>query len=230
MELQTVGHDWATFIFTRCMCQTFNESGNNIGVNGLRASLVVQMEKNLPAVQETWVPSLGREDPLEEGMAIHSSTLAWKIPWVEEPGRLQSMGSQRVGHYWATSLSLLTFVRWRRTWQPTPVFLPGESQGRGSLVAAVYGVGHDWRDSAAAAANGLRASLVVQMEKNLPAMQETWVPSLGWEDPLEEGMATHSSILAWRIPIDRGAQWATVSPWGHKESDMTEWLSTAQKV
>ena len=230
MELQTVGHDWATFIFTRCMCQTFNESGNNIGVNGLRASLVVQMEKNLPAVQETWVPSLGREDPLEEGMAIHSSTLAWKIPWVEEPGRLQSMGSQRVGHYWATSLSLFTFMRWRRTWQPTPVFLPGESQGRGSLVAAVYGVGHDWRDSAAAAANGLRASLVVQMEKNLPAMQETWVPSLGWEDPLEEGMATHSSILAWRIPIDRGAQWATVSPWGHKESDMTEWLSTAQKV
>ena len=53
------------------------------------------------------------------------------------------------------------------------------------------------------------ASLVAQMVKNLPAMQETWVPSLGWEDPLEEGMATHSSILAWRIPMDRGAWWAT---------------------
>ena len=61
--------------------------------------------------------------------------LAWKIPWREEPGRLQSMGSQRVGHNWATSLSLFTFMHWRRKWQPTPVFLPGESQGRGSLVS-----------------------------------------------------------------------------------------------
>ena len=67
-------------------------------------------------------------------MAPHSSTLAWKIPWAEEPGRLQSMGSLRVGHDWATSLSLFTFMHWRRQWQPTPVFLPGESQGRGSLV------------------------------------------------------------------------------------------------
>ena len=67
-------------------------------------------------------------------MAPHSSTLAWKIPWVEEPGRLQSMGSQRVRHDWATSLSLFTFMHWRRKWQPTPVFLNGESQGLGSLV------------------------------------------------------------------------------------------------
>ena len=70
----------------------------------------------------------------EKAVASHSSTLAWKIPWTEEPGRLQSMGSQRVGHDWATSLSLFTFTHWRRKWQPTPVFLPGESQGRGSLV------------------------------------------------------------------------------------------------
>ena len=56
------------------------------------------MSKNLPAMQETWVLSLGREDPLEEGMATHSSILAWRIPWTEEPGRLQSIGSQRVGH------------------------------------------------------------------------------------------------------------------------------------
>ena len=73
-------------------------------------------------------------------MAPHSSTLAWKIPWTEEPGRLQSMGSLRVGHDWATSLSLFTFMHWRRKRQPTPVFLPEESQGWGSLVAAVYGV------------------------------------------------------------------------------------------
>ena len=71
---------------------------------------------------------------LEKAMAPHSSTLAWKIPRMEEPGRLQSMGSRRVGHDWATSLSLFTFMHWRRKWQPTPVFLPGESQGRRSLV------------------------------------------------------------------------------------------------
>ena len=70
----------------------------------------------------------------EKAMAPHSSTLAWKIPWTEEPGRLQSMGSLRVGHDWATSLSLFTFMHWRRKWQPTPVLLPGESQGQGSLV------------------------------------------------------------------------------------------------
>ena len=69
----------------------------------------------------------------EKAMAPHSSTLAWKIPWTEEPGRLQSMGLL-VGHNWVTSLSLFTFTHWRRKWQPTPVFLPGESQGRGSLV------------------------------------------------------------------------------------------------
>ena len=62
------------------------------------ASLVAQKIKRLPAMQETWVRSLGQEDPLEKEMAIHSSTLAWKIPWMEEPGRLQSMGSQRVRH------------------------------------------------------------------------------------------------------------------------------------
>ena len=71
---------------------------------------------------------------LEKAMAPHSSTLAWKIPWTEEPDGLQSMGSLRVGHDWVTSLWLFTFMHWRRKWQPTPVFLPGESQGRGSLV------------------------------------------------------------------------------------------------
>ena len=67
------------------------------------------------------------------------STLAQKIPWVEEHGRLQSMGSLRVRHDWATSLSLFAFIHWRRKWQPTPVFLPGESQGQWSLLGAVYG-------------------------------------------------------------------------------------------
>ena len=64
----------------------------------LSASLVAQMVQRLPAMQETRVQSLGQEDPLEKEMAIHSSTLAWKTPWMEEPGGLQSMGLQRVGH------------------------------------------------------------------------------------------------------------------------------------
>ena len=63
------------------------------------ASLVAQTIKRLPAMRETWVRSLGRKDPLEKEMATHSSILAWRIPWTEEPGGLQSMGSQRVGHY-----------------------------------------------------------------------------------------------------------------------------------
>ena len=90
-------------------------------------------------------------------MAPHSSTLAWKIPWTEEPGRLQSMGSQRVGHNWATSLSLFTFMHWRRKWQPTPVFLPGESQGQGSLVPSMgsHRVGYNWSDLAAAAGESI---------------------------------------------------------------------------
>ena len=100
---------------------------------GLRVDLTLQMEK---------------------AMAPHSSILAWKIPWMEEPGRLQSMGSLRVGHDWANSLSLFTFMHWRRKRQHTPVFLPGESQGQVSLVGCrLWGshkVGHNWSDLAAA--------------------------------------------------------------------------------
>ena len=70
------------------------------------ASLVLQRLKHLPAMRETWVRSLGQEDPLEKEMATHSSILAWRIPWTEESGGLQSVGSQRVGHDLATSLSL----------------------------------------------------------------------------------------------------------------------------
>ena len=69
-----------------------------------------------------------------KAMAPHSSTLTWKIPWMEEPGRLQSIGWLGLGYDWATSLYFFTFMHWRRKWQPTPMFLPGESQGQGSLV------------------------------------------------------------------------------------------------
>ena len=68
-------------------------------INGLLwASLVTQAVKNVPTMQETWVQSLGWKDPLEKGTATHPSILAWRIPWTEEPGELQSMGSQRVRH------------------------------------------------------------------------------------------------------------------------------------
>ena len=111
--------------------------------------MVAQMVKRLSTMWEARVQALGWEDPLEKQMAIYCSTIAWKIPWSEEPGRLQSMGSQRVGHDYATSL---------------------------------------W------------AFLVAQRVKHLPTMRETRVLSLGWEDPLEKAMATHSSTLAWKIP------------------------------
>ena len=96
-------------------------------------------------------------------MAPHSSTLAWKIPWTDESGGLQSMGSQRVGHNWATSLSLFTFMHWKRKWQPTPVFLPGESRGWGSLMGCrLWGrrVGHNWCDLAAAASPPVTISFI----------------------------------------------------------------------
>ena len=91
--------------------------------------MVAQMVKHLPAMQETWVQSLGWDDPLEEEMAIHSSTLDWKIPWTEEPGGLQSMGSLRDRHDFT-----FTFMHWRRKWQPTPVLLPGKFHGQRNLV------------------------------------------------------------------------------------------------
>ena len=105
---------------------------------------------------------------------------------------------------------------------------PGRLQSMG-----LHRVGHDWSDLAVGNTHILcklylnksifiEASLVAQLVKNPPAMRETWVPSLVWEDPLEEGMATHSSILAWRIPMDRGAWHATV----HGLAKSGRWLST----
>ena len=86
-------------------------------------------------VMPKWVPWLGKpRTRRKKAMAPHSRTVAWKIPWMEEPGRLQSMGPLRVRHDWVTSPSLSTFMHCRRKWQPTPVFLPGESHGRRSLV------------------------------------------------------------------------------------------------
>ena len=75
----------------------------------VQTTLVVEMVKNLPAVQETWIQSLGREDPLEKRMATHPNILAWRIPWAEEPGRLHPTGSQRVRHDWVTNTFTLMY-------------------------------------------------------------------------------------------------------------------------
>ena len=124
-------------------------------------------------------------------MAPHSSTLAWKIPWTEEPGGLQSMGSWRVGHDWATSLSLSTFMHWRRKWQPTPGFLPGESQG------CPHRVGHDWSDSSI---NSRLLSVVRQFRSFCPqginSSCSRGDPSIPCLKTREEVLATQGSCEA----------------------------------
>ena len=159
-----------------------------------RTSLVAETVKRLSTMWETRVQALGWEDPLEKEMAIHSNTIAWKIPWTEETGRLHSMGSQRVRHNWATSLTHSCHF----------LGFPGSSAGWGrfSGEGICYPLQYSW------------ASMVAQMVNNLPAMWETWVLSLGLIPrlgrSLEKGMATHSIILAWRISRDIGAWPATI--------------------
>ena len=165
-------------------------------------------------------------------MAPYSSTLAWKILWTEEPGRLQSMGSLRVGHDWATSLSLFTFMLWRRKWQPTPVFLPGESQGRGSLVAAVCGVTQSWiqlkwlSSSSSSSSSSIMvygASLVVQRWRICLQCRrcrklgfDPWVRKIPWRWKWQPT----SVFLPGESPEQRSL--AGYSPWGCKELDVTE--------
>ena len=112
---KTISHPVCQILFFRVnqwIQPTLCKRGIDTGAN---SSLVAQMVNCLPAIQETRVWSLDWEDPLEKEMETHSSTLAWKIPWMEETDRLQSMGSQRVGHDWGTSLFLsLTGVNTRR--------------------------------------------------------------------------------------------------------------------
>ena len=109
-----------------------------------------QMVKNLPPMQETQVQSLGQEDALEEGMATHSSILAWRSPWTEEPGGLQSMGSQRVGHNWASnthtlylfsgSVSCLVMSNslWPHGLQPARLLCPWDSPGQNTGVGCHF--------------------------------------------------------------------------------------------
>ena len=117
---------------------------------------------------------------VEKAVAPPSSTIAWKIPWTEEPGRLQSMGSLRVRHNWATSLSLFTFMHWSRKWQPTPVFLPGESQKRGSLVGCCL-----WVAQSRTRLKRLSSSSSVYM----------WIPTFQFIPPLLSPLGVHVFVL-----------------------------------
>ena len=126
--------------------------------------------------EEMWVWFLSLEDSLEEGTATHSSILAWRIPRTEEPGRLQSTGSQRVGHDWVTkTFTFICLLVWRQHiwnfWSPEKTY-------------------KDWFLK-----YRIRSGSIIGK-----AMQEMGFQSLGREDPLEKEMATHSRILAWRIP------------------------------
>ena len=133
-------------------------------------------------MQETQAWSLGWEDSLGKKMATHFSILVWEIPWTKGPGGLQSMGSQKAGQDWAAkelkaSAVLSHPVRSCLSQQPQEMdiaILSKENWGPGLMAA--------------------------ESVKNLPAVWETWVWSLDWEEPLEKKMATHFSILAWRIP------------------------------
>ena len=126
------------------------------------ASLVAHKAKNLLVMQETQVRTLGWEDPLEKEMATDSSILAWRIPWTEEPGGLQSMGWQRVSRTWLSNnkVTFIIYLMWG---------FPGGASGKEPAC-------HCRRHN------------------------EMWIRSLGWEDLLEKGIATHTSNLAWRIP------------------------------
>ena len=142
----------------------------------------------------TWL-----SDWAEKAMAPYSSTLAWRIPRMGEPGRLQSMGWIRVGRNWATSLSLFTFTHWRRKWQPTPVFLPGESQHR---------VGHDRSDLAAAVGKGVECEWVwLENQDGLPGGggPGSWMEVREWPCCVSKGRKKGLS-LAW--------VWGHKSGWG----------------
>ena len=150
---------------------------------------------------------------MEKAKAPHSSTLAWKMPWTEEPGRLQSMRSQRVRHDWVTSLSRFTFLHWRRKWQPTPVFLPGESQGWQSRAwwAAVRGVAQSqtWLERLSSSSSGQAKSWLIWKD-----------PDAGKDWGHEEKGTTEDEVVGWHhrlnghgwVWMDSGSRWWTGRP------------------
>ena len=151
-----------------------------------------------------------------KAMATQSGTLAWRIPWMEEPGGLQSRGHEETDTTEQLHFHFSLPCTGEGNGNPLQYSClenPRDGEPGGLPSIGSHRVGHDWSDLAAA------AFLMAQLVKSPPAMWETWVWSLGWRDPLEKGTATHSSILAWRIP------WTVYRPKGCKESDTTDRLS-----
>ena len=161
--------------------------------------------------------------PVWTSLAPHSSPLAWRIPWTEEPGRLQSMGSLRVKHDWAASLSLFTFMHGGGNGNPLQCSCLENLRDGGAWWAVVYGVAQSRTRlkqlSSSSSIQVIRASLIAQLVKNLPAMQETRVRFLSPGDPLEKEMATHSRTLTWRIPWTEEP--GRLQSMGSHESDTT---------
>ena len=143
--------------------------------------LVVQMVKNPPAMQETWVQSLGREDPLEKGMAVHSSIPAWRIPWTEDPGGLQSMASKRVRHDWVTK----TFSFSQNTHKIKFRILIN------ILKSTVSGIEHIHRLHNNHHSPGPELSCHLEVSADPPVLLPVWTPSL-----LLAGMACCTSRLS----------------------------------
>ena len=166
------------------------------------------MVKNLPAVQKAWVLSPGWEDPLEEATETHSSILGWRIPRIEEPGGLKSMGSQRLGHEWVSKHNWCMVGRYGCQGESRPLFWSHVgNQFVGfipSILCLIFYVSDQiypklFYSKALiicynTVAQWLRTCLPLQ------EMQETRIWLLGWEDALEKEMSTRSSILAWKIP------------------------------
>ena len=152
--------------------------------------------------------------PVEKSMAPHSSTLAWKIPWMEEPGRLQSTGSLRVGHYWVTSLSLFHFHALEKEMATHSSVLarriPGMGEPGGLMSMGLHRVRHDWSDLAAAAAAGLHQWLggkesACQYRRN---KRHGLIPGLGRSPGVWKGNPLQYSCL--ENFMDRGAWWSAV--------------------
>ena len=142
------------------------------------------MVKHLPTMWETWVQSLGWEDPLEEEMVTHSSILAWKIPWTEEPGRLQTMGSQRFRHDWASSLPFpsLPFIHFQVLWQKTGSSYYYYFYEKGLTSTYVYLIlawsPRNWMDILSHSASVRLVSLPCEMERVMPLHPVPRVPNV----------------------------------------------------
>ena len=152
-------------------------------------------------------------------MTPHSSALAWNIPWTEEPGRLQSMASLRARHDWATSLSLFTFMHWRKKWQLTLVFVPGE-QGTGEPGGlpsmGSHRVRHNWSDLAAAAVHDLYA------ENYKTLLRESIMPLIN-KDAMFTDQKTQYFYNIKSFPIDL---WIRYNPYQNTSRTFyfTSWL------